>query len=117
MMIDGGSNGDGQGLAEVPGGDPARGAGGVGNQGGGEGPDFPLRRADRVRPGEERAEDARDAQGDGHRRAARGGPAVILVDSCGWLEYLADGASAGAYAKGARKPDKRLGPASCTPGG
>jgi toxin FitB len=38
---------------------------------------------------------------------------VILVDSCGWLEYLADGPNAGAYAKAIEKLPEVLVPAIC----
>ena len=59
------------------------------------------------------ARDARDAEGDGHPGGARRGPAVILVDSCGWLEYLADGPHAGAYAKAIEKTTDVLVPTVC----
>jgi len=36
-----------------------------------------------------------------------------LVDSCGWLEYLADGPSAGFFAPAVEKTDKLLVPAIC----
>jgi predicted nucleic acid-binding protein len=38
---------------------------------------------------------------------------VILVDSCGWLEYLADGENAGAYAKALEKLNEVLVPTIC----
>jgi len=38
---------------------------------------------------------------------------VILVDSCGWLEYLADGTNAGAYAKALEKLNGVLVPTIC----
>jgi len=38
---------------------------------------------------------------------------VILVDSCGWLEYLADGANAGAYARALEKLNEVLVPTIC----
>ena len=38
---------------------------------------------------------------------------MILVDSCGWLEYLADGTNAGAYAKALEKLNGVLVPTIC----
>ncbi len=38
---------------------------------------------------------------------------MILVDSCGWLEYLADGPHAGAYAKTIEKTTDVLVPTVC----
>ena len=38
---------------------------------------------------------------------------MILVDSCGWLEYLADGPNAGAYAKAIEKTGDVLVPTVC----
>jgi predicted nucleic acid-binding protein len=38
---------------------------------------------------------------------------VILVDSCGWLEYLADGPHAATYAKALEKLDEVLVPTIC----
>ena len=38
---------------------------------------------------------------------------MILVDSCGWLEYLADGAKADAYAKALEKLNEVLVPTIC----
>lgn len=36
-----------------------------------------------------------------------------LVDSCGWLEYLADGPNAGFFAPAVEKTDKLLAPSIC----
>jgi predicted nucleic acid-binding protein len=36
-----------------------------------------------------------------------------LVDSCGWLEYLADGPNAGFFARSLENPQKLLVPAIC----
>jgi predicted nucleic acid-binding protein len=38
---------------------------------------------------------------------------VILVDSCGWLEYLAEGPNAGAYARAIEKTADVLVPTIC----
>ncbi len=38
---------------------------------------------------------------------------MILVDSCGWLEYLADGPNAGAYAKAIERLPEVLVPTIC----
>jgi predicted nucleic acid-binding protein len=38
---------------------------------------------------------------------------VILVDSCGWLEYLADGPLAGTYADALEKLEEVLVPTMC----
>jgi len=38
---------------------------------------------------------------------------VILVDSCGWLEYLAEGPNAGAYARAIEKTGDVLVPTIC----
>ena len=69
-----------------------------------------MRGPHRVRPAQEHERDAGLSQRHGHDDRARKRSPVNVVDSSGWLEYFADSAHAGLFARAIEKPGKLIVP-------
>src|SRR4051812_22884249 len=90
-------------LAEIPGRDSQGDSRRPEAEAGPESHRLPVRRSDRVRPGPLHEGDARLPAWHRHHDRARQGSGVNVVDSSGWLEYLAGGPNASFFAPALEK--------------